>query len=874
MSTNVNNTLPQGFSVFQPTLGAPLQFFPALGTKLLDDMMNAYVSGSASLQEKRASVSLDFLEYTQKTGQAFKFYNVPGFVANPDSPTFMASPAQPSLSSSLTVSPIASDWDWTSVSGTTSSSKSSHSRSARKSSSSSRHQTAGDFSHMPGMKIMTKEGLDVTNSASRGSKTKEQRDHAHLMRIIKACDSCRRKKIRCDPSHKKKASSQAVSQPAAKASKKARVVVPREQSTAAVPARLSGNMVPPPAPSIALDSFSASADFTQSTAAASGDSWEDFIHYPQEEMDTDYDFFFDPQGFLSPLVSDTSSSASGSKSISPTSQPEFAPTGFEDQHLPVEFVLPTEEQQNVLLPYMDVSGGSNTYTDFNLYSPQSSFSEDDRMLSVASTTPATSSAEGSQLPSPPDRPPSDGAMFGEIGEADLLRVEHGSLPISWQQKTGVDVNAACESYAVMPDDQWHYSELQQEGVTATEGDVQLGGIATYSTDLLETGISDHHESSQPMVAAQSATAIDRLDLSMNRDTSAIQSTTSHDRPLVSLSRDASVNLSATALDRRSSTIHRDPSMNQTESPSTRTTHIQSLGRAVVEPPLSHVETGTTQSIDAQSTPTTRDILQRTTSAVFSTSSPIVGSDQHTETAIASAPLSSRASTTVADLSASSTVAIRSSYRDPGRHVLDATTDDSSARIADPVSPSDAVAQTTMLLHGRTASAPVHAPEVLEEVQTGAFSSLSSSMASPIRMSAVLSSAKVIDMRMVATSGMSQSTDDLKRNASSLHVEELRSDVQAKTVKASPPWTYAIGSCMMVLLAMALLSSTGLVFAMVALSISLYRRSRMDDKMSSISTSMSEGGSLEIASRTNRLGGKISRRANLPGVAMLLLATAR
>jgi hypothetical protein len=422
-------------------------------------------------------------------------------------------------------------------------------------------------------------------------------------------------------------------------------------------------------------------------------------------MDTDYDFFFDPQGFLSPLVSDTSSSASGSKSISPTSQPEFAPTGFEDQHLPVEFVLPTEEQQNVLLPYMDVSGGSNTYTDFNLYSPQSSFSEDDRMLSVASTTPATSSAEGSQLPSPPDRPPSDGAMCGEIGEADLLRVEHGSLPISWQQKTGVDVNAACESYAVMPDDQWHYSELQQEGVTATEGDVQLGGIATYSTDLLETvslpdhdtvedweltcekGISDHHESSQPMVAAQSvrlpassdwgtrltfwkkATAIDRLDLSMNRDTTAIQSvrdaelspsgimltwkkTTSHDRPLVSLSRDASVNLSvsaikdvymatkliwkkATALDRRSSTIHRDPSMNQTvrlyspwrqkqpltpskESPSTRTTHIQSLGRAVVvrqalsaiveewrltclkEPPLSHVETGTTQSIDAQS----------------------------------------------------------------------------------------------------------------------------------------------------------------------------------------------------------------------------------------------------------------------------------
>jgi hypothetical protein len=49
---------------------------------------------------------------------------------------------------------------------------------------------------LPGFSIMTKDGIDVTNSAGRGTKTKEQREHAHLMRIMKACDSCKKKKIR------------------------------------------------------------------------------------------------------------------------------------------------------------------------------------------------------------------------------------------------------------------------------------------------------------------------------------------------------------------------------------------------------------------------------------------------------------------------------------------------------------------------------------------------------------------------------------------------------------------------------------------------------------------------------------------------------
>ena len=52
---------------------------------------------------------------------------------------------------------------------------------------------------LPGFSIMTKDGIDVTNSAGRGTKTKEQREHAHLMRIMKACDACKKKKIRVSP---------------------------------------------------------------------------------------------------------------------------------------------------------------------------------------------------------------------------------------------------------------------------------------------------------------------------------------------------------------------------------------------------------------------------------------------------------------------------------------------------------------------------------------------------------------------------------------------------------------------------------------------------------------------------------------------------
>ncbi|KAJ3479769.1 hypothetical protein NLG97_g8234 [Lecanicillium saksenae] len=104
------SSLPQGFSIFQPTLGAQLQFFPAVGTQELDELIHAHLIGPASSQEKRATLALDFLEHAQMTGQSFKFYPVY---------TVAASPAA-SAASSFNTSPTTTSWDWSQTSRTAS----------------------------------------------------------------------------------------------------------------------------------------------------------------------------------------------------------------------------------------------------------------------------------------------------------------------------------------------------------------------------------------------------------------------------------------------------------------------------------------------------------------------------------------------------------------------------------------------------------------------------------------------------------------------------------------------------------------------------------------------------------------------------------
>ncbi|KAI0458493.1 hypothetical protein F5B21DRAFT_459919 [Xylaria acuta] len=340
-----------GFSVHQPVIGAPLQFFPAMGSKQLDEMIDAYIPGDVSILDKRAAVSMEFFEYSMATGDLFKFFMV--------YPTLGSANASPTMDSGyhsgFTTSPVMSEAQWASTS------------SRMVSPSSSRKATStNDFSNLPGMKIMTKDGQDVTNSASRGCKTKEQRDHAHLMRIIKACDSCRRKKTKCDPSHKRPAAGASSGKVTKKTSKNPRpaaappqIAAKQASTTIEFDQMLSGS-------SSSLDSF-----FTESLSIPTDGfsmEWDQFIQYDEEPLELipyDYNFFLDPAGYFSPATTASFSSSSTSPSQLPITPLD------RDVHITDDTTVGHDKP---ILPYLNPGGleAGDNYVDFNLYSPQSS----------------------------------------------------------------------------------------------------------------------------------------------------------------------------------------------------------------------------------------------------------------------------------------------------------------------------------------------------------------------------------------------------------------------------------------------------------------------------------------------------------------------
>ncbi|KAH8816838.1 hypothetical protein F5884DRAFT_667044 [Xylogone sp. PMI_703] len=206
------------FSITQAFLGSPLRFEPALGSQELEDLIDAYIPGTASRQDKLSEVTIEFYKYATvdiNTGSLVRTYNVcvaptPSSwtdAAFEQSPTAQSSGFSPSLhtpspgssanftdsgygTSSFTLTPPARSRN--SISAV--SSRGAIKKSAKK----ERRSTALtiETQKIPGFSIMTKDGVDVTTSAGRGTKTKEQREHAHLMRIMKACSECKRKKVR------------------------------------------------------------------------------------------------------------------------------------------------------------------------------------------------------------------------------------------------------------------------------------------------------------------------------------------------------------------------------------------------------------------------------------------------------------------------------------------------------------------------------------------------------------------------------------------------------------------------------------------------------------------------------------------------------
>ncbi|KAI1445217.1 hypothetical protein F5Y02DRAFT_387248 [Annulohypoxylon stygium] len=368
-SRNNSSTSLMGFSVHQPSIGSPLQFFPAMGSKQLDEMIDAYVPGNAPIADKRATVSMEFFEHSMATGELFKFFMVyPSLGSATESPS--GSMLDSGYGSSFT-SPVMSESQWTQAGGTSLQTR----ESAAGKSSAKRAALSSDFSHLPGMKIITKDGKDVTNMTSRGCKTKEQRDHAHLMRIIKACDSCRRKKVRCDPSHKRSAGSSSTARISKKTKKTASSTIPSSAPPPQQTLEPSESLIYTPASNISNDVPSLSFDSAMSESLVDLTmDWNQFIQFdeePTESIPFDYDFFHDPQGLLSPT---SYNSFSSSQPITPA------------QTLGIESMVAstTEGEAHVPLPpYLNPGGeAGNSYADFDLYSPGSSTGlEDDPSLS-------------------------------------------------------------------------------------------------------------------------------------------------------------------------------------------------------------------------------------------------------------------------------------------------------------------------------------------------------------------------------------------------------------------------------------------------------------------------------------------------------------
>ncbi|KAH7029421.1 uncharacterized protein B0I36DRAFT_132471 [Microdochium trichocladiopsis] len=387
MSRNNSVNSLMGFSVHQPQLGAMLEFFPAMGSQQLDEMIDAYVPGNLSILDKRTAVTMEFFEHSMATGELFKFFMVtPATVA--ESP---ASSLQDSGYGSAFASPVVSEPRWSA----------STSKKARIGNARSAATPTADFSHIPGMKIMTRDGQDVTNAASRGCKTKEQRDHAHLMRIMKACESCKKKKVRCDPSHKRAAIPAVSDSKVKKASKKS-----------ASSSRTIAASVPPI--TTAHTAFNASVDtFMPSFDVAEQDSWEQFVTYDVDDfvaapgLDVNYDFFYDPAGHFSPSASFASSLNSGSSSSSASPSQPFTPVqatvissaaGLADGSCSKDAETSYSsagvgDVSSASLPYMN-SGEFDTshYVDFALYSPQSTASLDDDLSSYSHELKAASSS--------------------------------------------------------------------------------------------------------------------------------------------------------------------------------------------------------------------------------------------------------------------------------------------------------------------------------------------------------------------------------------------------------------------------------------------------------------------------------------------------
>ncbi|TVY41521.1 hypothetical protein LOCC1_G006516 [Lachnellula occidentalis] len=250
------------FTITQPFLGAPLNFVPALGSPELEQLVDAYVLGYASKQDKLSEVTIDFYNHATvdlNTGALVKTYNVFAFEQSPSESQSSFSPSMytPSPSASMSFA----DSAYGSLSMTLPARKSGG-RVSKKPTKKDAKKAAE--ARLPGFSIMTKDGIDVTSTAGRGTKTKEQREHAHLMRIMKACDACKKKKIRCDPSHSRQSNEMS-----------------RSSTNSTAQTGCSSSRVNP-SPTISIPSLSHESSIPSQSNTPSYGAIDDFVLFPED----------------------------------------------------------------------------------------------------------------------------------------------------------------------------------------------------------------------------------------------------------------------------------------------------------------------------------------------------------------------------------------------------------------------------------------------------------------------------------------------------------------------------------------------------------------------------------------------------------------
>ncbi|KFY91382.1 hypothetical protein V500_04686 [Pseudogymnoascus sp. VKM F-4518 (FW-2643)] len=191
----------QIFTITQLELGSPLIWEPAVGTAEHDRLVDAYIPGAANLQQKRATIALDFFDTAAASTMPAPFCRT--YLVATNAPEFAAGPSySPEFAPTTSFSPSTYTASTPSSFSASASSASLSSKSSKRSISSlSSAASASPAKRLPGFSIMTADGVDITNNQSRGPKTKAQREQAAKMRKLGACPACKRSKQKCEPSH-------------------------------------------------------------------------------------------------------------------------------------------------------------------------------------------------------------------------------------------------------------------------------------------------------------------------------------------------------------------------------------------------------------------------------------------------------------------------------------------------------------------------------------------------------------------------------------------------------------------------------------------------------------------------------------------------